>query len=76
MSDTVPVNTRLIQAEDDDPKKMETMAEEVPLNTRLLMAEDDDPKKIETMADHPDIPLSFRFVHVGTEDGELIMARY
>ena len=45
----------------------------LPYASTLLQMRDDDPTKIESMAkEEKEVPLNFHFVHIGTEDGELI----
>jgi hypothetical protein len=44
----------------------------LPYASTLVQMRDDDPTKIETVEESADVPLNFRFVHIATEDGELI----
>ena len=71
---SVPMDAKLLQ-QDDDPTKMEGMMMEdpnIPLNLRLLQTkQDDDPSKMESMImEDLDIPANFRLVHVKTESGD------
>ena len=71
---TVPMNTELVQ-QDNDPSKIEGFLMEdpnIPLNLRLVQTkQDDDPNNMESMVvDELDIPRNMRLLHVKTHAGD------